>query len=92
MNQSNVSFLENINLKTMGKRLGLVVAKYDRGREAAQEIAGISSFTLDRYLAGKTSRVDLVVIAAICQGQNIRVDWLLYGDCYPKYLDNKESS
>ena len=92
MNQNNVLLNDGVDLESMGKRLGLIVAKYDNGREDAQEIANISSFTLDRYLAGKTQRVDLVAIAAICKGQDIRMDWMLYGNCYSQRLDNSESS
>lgn len=79
---------EKVDLEAVGRRLGLVVAKYENGREEAQEVAGISSFTLDRYLAGKTMRVDLVSIAAICKGQGISMNWLLYGDDHSKYLNS----
>lgn len=80
---------EKINLEGMGRRLGLVVAEYENGREDAQAIANISSFTLDRYLAGKTKRVDMICIAAICKAKNINLNWLLYGDDYPKYTINR---
>lgn len=76
----------NINLKAVGFRLGLVVAKYPDGEEGAMAIAKISSYTLNRYLTGKTSRVSLVSIAEICHGQNISLNWLLYGDKYGQYL------
>lgn len=76
----------NVNLKAVGFRLGLVVAKYPDGNKGAMAIAKISSFTLDRYLAGKTTRVSLVSIAEICHGQNISLNWLLYGDQYDKCL------
>ena len=76
---------EKINLEEMGRRLGLVVAEYENGREGAQATAEISSFTLDRYLAGKTKRVDMIPIAAICKAKDINMNWLLYGDDYPKY-------
>jgi len=75
-----------INLEAVGLRLGLVVAKYPDGRKGAMAIAKISSFTLDRYLIGKTTRLPLVSIAEICHGQNISLNWLLYGDRYDKYL------
>lgn len=75
-----------VNLAEVGARLGLVVAKYPDGREGAQTAGEISSFTLDRYLAGKTNRVSLITVEKICRGQNISLNWLLYGDRFHKYL------
>lgn len=75
-----------INLKAIGFRLGLVVAKYPDGKEGAMAIAKISSYTLDRYLAGKITNIPLVSVAEICHGQNISLSWLLCGDKYDKYL------
>ena len=75
-----------IDLTEIGARLGLVVAKYPNGREGAQAAGEISSFTLDRYLAGKTNRISLITIEKICRGQNINLNWLLYGDRFQKYL------
>ena len=86
MKKNNDSQIDKeINLEEMGRRLGLVVAKYENGREDAEAIAGISPFTLDRYLAGKTKRVDMICIAVICKAKDINLNWLLYGDDYPKY-------
>jgi len=76
-----------VDLTEMGERLGLVVAKYPDGREGAQAAGDISSYTLDRYLAGKTKNVSLITIEKICSGQNISMLWLLYGDRFQKYLD-----
>jgi len=75
-----------INLKAVGFRLGLVVAKYPDGKKGAMAIAKISSFTLDRYLTGKITNIPLVNIAEICHGQNISLNWLLYGDDYNQHL------
>lgn len=75
-----------INLKAIGFRLGLVVAKYPDGKCGAMAIAKISSFTLDRYLTGKITNIPLVSIAEICHGQNVSLNWLLCGDKYDKYL------
>ena len=80
-------FKIEIDLIKMGLRLGLVVAKYPDGREGAQAAGEISSFTLTRYLAGKTNHVSLITIGKICRGQNININWLLYGDRFQKYLN-----
>lgn len=75
-----------VNLIEIGARLGLVVAKYPEGREGAQAAGEISSFTLNRCLTGKTKHISLITIEKICRGQNISIDWLLYGDKFQKYL------
>lgn len=72
-----------INLTELGIRLGLVVAKYPDGRKGAEGIAKISPFTLDRWLAGKSPKMPLLPLAQICKGQNVSMNWLLYGDLYP---------
>lgn len=75
-----------INLTDLGIRLGLVVAKYPDGRKGAEGIAKISPFTLDRWLAGKSHKMPVVPLAHICKGQDISMNWLLYGDKYPMDL------
>lgn len=76
-----------VDLIEMGERLGLVVAKYSDGREGAQAAGEISSFTLNRLLAGKTKNVSLMTVEKICRGQNINLNWLLYGDRFKRYLN-----
>lgn len=89
MIKDNSTFIYDfIDLQEIGRRLGLIVAKFKNGREGAQTVANISSFTLDRYLAGKTRRIDLICMAAICRAQGINLNWLLYGDDFSMYLDN----
>lgn len=73
---------KKINLTELGIRLGLVVAKYPDGRKGAEGIAKISPFTLDRWLAGKSPKMPLLPLAQICRGQNVSMNWLLYGDKY----------
>lgn len=70
------------DLKNLGLRLGLVVAKYPNGRKEAEDIAGISPSTLNRWLAGKLPKIPLLPLAQICKKQNVSMDWLLYGDKY----------
>lgn len=80
-----------INLKAVGFRLGLVVAKYPDGKKGAMAAGKISSFTLDRYLKGETNRAPLVSIAKICHGQNISLNWLLYGDKHDRNLIEEDN-
>lgn len=80
-----------INLTELGIRLGLVVAKNPDGRKGAEAIAKISPFTLDRWLAGKSPRMPLLPLAQICRGQNVSMNWLLYGDKYSMELHPKSN-
>ncbi|MCK4871075.1 MAG: hypothetical protein KAS93_08200 [Gammaproteobacteria bacterium] len=69
-----------INLTKIGLRLGLIISKYPAGIHDAAEIAQVSEFTLNRYLAGTTPGVPLIPLARICIDKNININWLITGE------------
>lgn len=71
-----------IDLKQVGQRLGMVVARYPGGKEAAATAGSISTYTLDRYLSGSQNGAQILAMARICRPYNINIMWLLYGTPY----------
>lgn len=69
---------QKLDINDIGLRLGIVVSKYKGGIIQASAVAGISKWTLERYIAG-ADNMPLIKIALICKEVNVDITWLIYG-------------
>lgn len=63
----------------IGLRLSIVITKYQGGIDEAAKSIGISKWTLERYVSGAPN-MPLLKIAALCEGAELDINWLLRGD------------
>jgi hypothetical protein len=78
------NIIQTINAEAVRSRLAQIIARHPDAKERAVKAAGISTYTLDRYLFRISDRTPLIPIALICRSENININWLLYGKPHEK--------
>jgi hypothetical protein len=68
-----------VDLQAIGKRLGILISKFPGGIDDAAKVSGLSKITLNRYLDGSQSRIQLIPISHLCYAKRISIMWVIYG-------------